>query len=77
MRHLIEGGAYSGAALIRVNTVVSLCSQYFQSFCSCCLGITLVDEAKGDDEEDEPSPELVAGVQLAYSKRRPQRKVKF
>ena len=38
-------------------------------------GITLVDEAKDDDEEDEASPELVAGVQLAYSKRKPQRKV--
>ena len=39
------------------------------------LGITLVDEAKGDDEEDEASPDLVAGVQLAYSKRKPERKV--
>lgn len=38
-------------------------------------GITLVDEAKDDDEEDETSPELVAGVQLAYSKRKPQRKI--
>ncbi|CAH3024144.1 unnamed protein product [Porites evermanni] len=38
-------------------------------------GITLVDEAKGDDEEDEASPDLVAGVQLAYSKRKPERKV--
>ena len=36
----------------------------------------MVDEAKDDDdEEDEPSPELVAGVQMAYSKRKPQRKV--
>ncbi|XP_078344173.1 ubiquitin-like modifier-activating enzyme 5 isoform X2 [Oculina patagonica] len=38
-------------------------------------GITLVDEAKDDDEEDEASPELVAGVQLAYSKRKPTRKI--
>lgn len=38
-------------------------------------GITLVDEAKGDDEEDEASPDLVAGVQLAYSKRKPERKI--
>ena len=38
-------------------------------------GITLVDEAKGDNDEDETAPKLVAGVQLAYSKRRPQRKV--
>lgn len=38
-------------------------------------GITLIDEAKDDDEEDEASPELVAGVQLAYSKRKPPRKV--
>lgn len=37
-------------------------------------GITLVDEAKGDDEDDEPSPELVAGVRLAYSNRKPTRK---
>ena len=44
-------------------------------FCIPLLGITLVDEAKDDDEEDETSPELVAGVQLAYSKRKPQRKV--
>ena len=35
----------------------------------------MVDEAKGDDEEDEASPDLVAGVQLAYSKRKPERKV--
>lgn len=38
-------------------------------------GITLVDEAKGDDEDDEPSPELVAGVRLAYSNRKPTRKI--
>ena len=38
----------------------------------------MVDEAKGDDEDDEPSPELVAGVQLAYTRRKqPQRKVYF
>lgn len=43
----------------------------------CCAGITLVDEAKGDDEDDEPSPELVAGVRLAYSNRKPTRKVQL
>lgn len=44
--------------------------------CVPFAGITLVDEAKDDDEEDEASPQLVAGVQLAYSKRKPQRKVR-
>lgn len=40
------------------------------------LGITLVCEnTKGEDEDEEPSQELVAGVQLAYSKKKPTRKV--
>ena len=38
-------------------------------------GITLVDEAKDDIEEDEASQKLVAGIQYAYSKPKVQRKV--
>lgn len=39
-------------------------------------GITLVCEnTKGEDEDEEPSQELVAGVQLAYSKKKPTRKI--
>lgn len=38
-------------------------------------GITLIGEtAKGDDEDDDLSQELVAGVQRAYSKKKPTRK---
>lgn len=39
-------------------------------------GITLIGEtAKGDDEDDDLSQELVAGVQRAYSKKKPTRKI--
>lgn len=38
-------------------------------------GITLVDEAKDDIEEDEASQKLVAGIQYAYSKPKVQRKI--
>ncbi|XP_068687550.1 ubiquitin-like modifier-activating enzyme 5 isoform X2 [Montipora foliosa] len=39
-------------------------------------GITLIGEtAKGEDEDDDLSQELVAGVQRAYSKKKPTRKI--
>ncbi|XP_048579723.1 ubiquitin-like modifier-activating enzyme 5 isoform X2 [Nematostella vectensis] len=39
-------------------------------------GISLVTESKGEaDEEDEPHPELVAGVTLAYTKPKATRKI--
>ena len=44
--------------------------------CLLFVGITLIGEtAKGDDEDDDLSQELVAGVQRAYSKKKPTRKV--